>query len=50
MNTKLRFLKKLNDPNNIFLDYSSEVKGGLLKKKKFKFKIYYKYESRALVA
>ena len=46
LNTKLRFLKKLNDENNIFLDYSAESKGGILSKKKFKFKIFYKYERR----
>lgn len=45
LNTKLRFLKKLQDENNIFLDYSAETKGGILSKKTYKFKIYYKYES-----
>jgi hypothetical protein len=45
LNSKLRFLKKLQDQENIFLDFSAETKGGLLKKKSYKFKIYYKYES-----
>ena len=48
LNTKLRFLKKLQDENNIFLDFSAETKGGVLSKKMYKFKIYYKYERKKL--
>ena len=45
LETKLEFLKKLNDPKNIFLDFSSNTKGGVFGKTKiYKFKIYYKYE------
>ena len=46
INKKLKFLKNLKDPGNIFLGFSSTSSGGLLKKKTYNFKIFYKYESK----
>ena len=42
---KLQILKRLNDQENIFLDFTAESKLGLFGKKKYKFKIYYRFES-----
>ena len=44
--TKLVFLKELSDPENIFLDFKSDSKGGLFSKKSFKFSIFYKYQCK----
>lgn len=46
LNQKLSILRQLNDEENIFLDYSSTAKGGIFSKKEFKFKIYYRYQSK----
>ena len=42
---KVNLLKELSDDKNIFLDFSAEGGGGFFRKKKYIFKIYYKYES-----
>lgn len=45
LNEKLNILKKFRDQENIFLDFTSQAKGGVFSKKEFKFKIYYRYQS-----
>lgn len=44
-NQKLGILKKFEDQENIFLDFTSEAKGGMFSKREFKFKIYYRFQS-----
>lgn len=44
---KLKILKDFHDQENIFLDFSARIKRTLLLKKVFKFKIYYRFESKA---
>jgi hypothetical protein len=46
LNKKLSILKQLNDEDNIFLDFSSSANGGFFSKKEYKFKVYYRYESK----
>lgn len=44
-NQKLGILQQFNDQENIFLDYTSEAKGGIFSKREYKFKIYYRFQS-----
>lgn len=42
---KMNLLRELSDDKNIFLDFTAEGGKGFFRKKKYTFKIYYKYES-----
>ena len=43
---KLTVLKNFQDKDNIFLDFSAKSNFGIISKQKFRFKIFYKYESK----
>lgn len=45
INQKLIILKDFGDQENIFLDYTSQAKGGVFSAREYKFKIYYRFQS-----